>query len=121
MTPYMHIYVYICTYTHTRTHTHTHTHTRKRTHMNTHARAYTDDHTRKRALELYEKQLAVTREHGGRAQEAKALGNVGNAHILKGDYLQGCQLLERALAMFESVGDTTSAAVAMQSLAQFKR
>ena len=101
--------------------------------MNTHARAYTDDHTRthththththtqKRALELYEKQLAVTREHGGRAQEAKALGNVGNAHILKGDYLQGCQLLERALAMFESVGDTTSAAVAMQSLAQFKR
>ena len=100
--------------------------------MNTHARAYTDNHTRthtrthtkhtqKRALELYEKQLAVTREHGGRAQEAKALGNVGNAHILKGDYLQGCQLLERALAMFESVGDTTSAAVAMQSLAQFKR
>ena len=79
-----------------------------------------DTHTQKRALELYEKQLAVTREHGGRAQEAKALGNVGNAHILKGDYLQGCQLLERALAMFESVGDTTSAAVAMQSLALFK-
>ena len=35
-----------------------------------------------------------------------------------GQYGQGCQLLERALAMFESVGDTTSAAVAMQSLAQ---
>jgi tetratricopeptide (TPR) repeat protein len=74
----------------------------------------------KRALELYQQQLAVTQEHGGRAEEAKAHGNLGNAHILKGDYAKGCELLQQALAMFQSLGDTANAAVAVQTLTQLQ-
>jgi hypothetical protein len=40
-----------------------------------------------------------------RAQEAKAHGNLVNAHILKGDYTRGCQVIQQALAVFEAFGD----------------
>ena len=79
-----------------------------------------EHHHTKRALELYQQQLAVTQEYGGRAEEAKAHGNLGNAHILKGDYAKGCELLQQALAMFQSLGDTANAAVAVQTLTQLQ-
>ena len=76
--------------------------------------------TQKRALELYSQQLAFTREHGGRREEAKAQGNLGIAYTLKGDYARAYQLLERSLAMFRSLGDTASAALTMQHLANIQ-
>ena len=75
-----------------------------------------EHHHAKRALELYQQQLAVTQEYGSRAQEAKAHGNLANAHILKGDYARGCQLIQQALAVFQALGDWASAAVALQTL-----
>ena len=62
----------------------------------------------------------MTQEHGGRAEEAKAYGNLGNAHVLKGDYARAYQLLEQALVMFQLLGDTASAAVATHSLGQLQ-
>jgi tetratricopeptide (TPR) repeat protein len=74
----------------------------------------------KRALELYQQQLAVAQEYGGRAEEAKAHGNLGNAHILKGDYARGCDLIHQALTVFQALGDSANAAVAIQTLTQLK-
>jgi len=79
-----------------------------------------EHHHTKRALELYQQQLTVTQEHGGRAQQAKAHGNLGNAHILKGGYARASELIQRALDMFQSLGDTASAAVAVQTLTQLQ-
>ena len=79
-----------------------------------------EHHHTKRALELYQQQLTVAQEHGGRAEEAKAHGNLGNAHILKGGYARASELIQRALDMFQSLGDTASAAVAVQTLTQLQ-
>jgi hypothetical protein len=67
-------------------------------------------------------QLAVIQEYVGRlgAEEGKAHGNPGNTHILQGDYARGCEVMQKALAMFQASGDSASAAVAVQTLTKLQ-
>jgi hypothetical protein len=40
--------------------------------------------------------------------------------MLKGDYARGCELMQHALEMFQAMGDSASAAVAVQTLTQLQ-
>jgi hypothetical protein len=62
---------------------------------------------------------ATTRRHSRVWQSStgsQGTRQLANAHILKGDYARGCQLIQQALVVFQALGDWASAAVALQTL-----
>ena len=73
----------------------------------------------RRAIELYEQYLAITREIGDRVGEGTALFNTGLALDILGDRANAIAHVETALGMFEQVESPNAEGARMQ-LAQWR-
>ncbi|NEQ54391.1 MAG: tetratricopeptide repeat protein [Leptolyngbya sp. SIO3F4] len=62
------------------------------------------------ALDYHEQSLALSRELGNRATEARTLGNIGNIYGLLGDYPQALDYHEQSLALSRELGDRATEA-----------
>jgi tetratricopeptide (TPR) repeat protein len=78
--------------------------------------AYTDQGDVNRAIECYQRQLAIMRETGDRRGEATALGNLGNAYADLGDASRAIGNYEQVLAIFREMGDRKATGEAQSNL-----
>lgn len=74
-----------------------------------------------KALEFYEKALAIRREIGDRRGEAVTLHKMGEAHSSLGDLSKAADEFKSALALWEAVADRRGQALTLNSLARVER
>ena len=70
----------------------------------------------RRAIELYEQQLAIDREIGDRRGEGAALGNLGNAYADLGELPRAIELYEQQLVIVREISDRRGEAIASWNL-----
>jgi tetratricopeptide (TPR) repeat protein len=70
----------------------------------------------RRAIELYEQQLVITREIGDRRGEGAALGNLGLAYAALGETRRAIELYEQQLVITREIGDRRGEAFACWNL-----
>jgi tetratricopeptide (TPR) repeat protein len=71
---------------------------------------YSDLGETRRAIELYERALAIAQEIGNRQIAGAALGNLGNRYSDLGDTRRAIELHEQALAIAQEIGNRKSEA-----------
>jgi tetratricopeptide (TPR) repeat protein len=71
----------------------------------------------KRALELYEQALPLTREVGDRAEEEVTLNSMAEAYRMTGQPKRALELYEQALPLRREVGDRAGEAVTLNNIA----
>ena len=57
------------------------------------------------AMDCFEKCVSLAREIGDRRGESRALGNLGNIHIVLGNVRQAMELIKKALLIYQAIGD----------------
>ena len=57
-----------------------------------------------KALDSYERSLAIAEEIGDKSGIGRSLGNIGNVYAVKGDYEKAEKYLEKSLSMQKEIG-----------------
>jgi tetratricopeptide (TPR) repeat protein len=70
----------------------------------------------RRAIDHYEKSLAIAREIGDRQGEGTALGNLGTCYSSLGDYRRAIDHYEKSLAIAREIGDRQGEGYALGNL-----
>src|SRR5258706_5499549 len=74
-----------------------------------------------RALEYYERELAIATEIGNRRESQFAIGNLGNIHLLEGDYLAALAAYAKTLDSAAEMGDQQTLVVAALNMSDTYR
>jgi len=69
-----------------------------------------------KAIEFFEKALAIDESMGNKAGMAIAYGNLGNVYYIQGNLTKAIEFFEKALAIDESMGNKAGMAIAYNSL-----
>ena len=70
----------------------------------------------RRAIELYEQDLAIAREIGNRHGEEFALGNLGVEYAKLGETRRAIEFHEQSLAIAREIGDLSGEAITLYSI-----
>src|SRR5262245_15391913 len=84
--------------------------------LDTFGRAQQEFGDKKKAIELYDEAITLSRSIGDRTGEVNSLLNMGRAHQMMGDYPKALELAQRARLMVGELGDRRKEGTALNNI-----